>query len=84
MSSRKAKKFTNLLLPLTFVIGIAAFPLGSMLLGQVKKSHPALASSPAKHKQKSKHAAAKHGKISRAKHKKIAKGKHKTSRRYNK
>lgn len=40
MSTRKTtKNLKKFALPLAFVVGLASFPLGSLLMGQVKKSH---------------------------------------------
>ncbi len=74
MSSRRAKKFKNWLLPLTFILGIACFPLGSMLMGQAKKVHHAL-TKPHHSNQKTQKAhksMSKHKKIGKSKHKKTA------------
>lgn len=72
MSSRKAKKFKNWLLPLTFIFGIACFPLGGLLMGQAKKAHQTL-TKPHHSNLKQIHRAHK----SMSKHKKSGKSKHK-------
>lgn len=72
MSSRRAKKLKNWLLPLTFILGIVCFPLGSMLMGQAKKAHHALTKP---HHQSPKQNPKAHKSMS--KHKKAGKSKHK-------
>ncbi len=62
MRSRSSKKFKKFILPLTFILGLASFPLGSMLMGQVKKAHASAFSSHTKPSKKSPHAAASHTK----------------------
>jgi hypothetical protein len=73
MRSRSTKKFKKFILPLTFILGLASFPLGSMLMGQVKKAHASAFSSPAKPNKKIHHAA-----VSNTKQKKLKTAQHKS------
>lgn len=42
MSARRTKKFKKFILPLTFVVGLASFPLGQFIFNQSKKAAAAV------------------------------------------
>jgi hypothetical protein len=62
MRSRKLKNLKHFALPLAFILGVASFPIGSMLMAQVKKATAAHAvASPKAREHKAVHAASSTG-----------------------
>ncbi|HET9236590.1 MAG TPA: hypothetical protein VFO10_05040 [Oligoflexus sp.] len=76
MSARRTKKLKKFILPLTFVVGLASFPLGQFLFHQSKKAATSVGLLEKKTERKS----SRHVKAQKRSHK-IARNKAKTQKK---